>query len=250
MKGIESEFAVDKLERELIHSILVGDYRADDLMPSIDQLCQYYQLSYHTVRNAIGRLAARGLIVALPGRPARIVDLQASIDLKLLFEIIDTAGCEPGRRWNLLAQTCGYLKFMLNEIADRAARHRDDDQLEWFRHMIRALTDAIAVQADRSTVGHCELQLWRILAAASGCVTNTAVVNSMRAFVLGSYLVEKHQTLVPIDEYWAISEALATNDAPRAREVMDAAIARLENRCIDELKKLGWSETPTGATPG
>ena len=116
--------------------------------------------------------------------------------------------------------------------------------------MVRMLADRISLKLERQLIGECELQVWRVLAAASGCVTHTAVVNSMRGFVVGDYLVTASTPLVPVDDYWALAEALASKDHLRAREVMDAAIFRLEEHCIDELKKLGWSETPTGASPG
>ena len=248
-KGLGSDFAVDKVERELVHGILVGRYRPNDELPSIDRLCEAFGVGYQTVRSAVGRLTSRGLLSALPGACYRVVDIQSSIDLKLLFDIIAEAVDEPGRRWTLLAQTCGFLRFMLAEVADRAARYRDETQLEWLRHLIRLLTDRIALRVVREAVGECELQVWRVLAAASRCITHTAIVNSMRDFLLGDFLVEKNQPLVPIDDYWALMEAIANKDPDRACELMTTAIWRLEDHCIKELKKLGWSETPTGATP-
>lgn len=249
-KGFGPEYAVDKVERELLHGILEGRYRANDLLPSLDRLCELFGAGYLPVRTAAGRLATRGLLTVESGVGYRVVDLQSSIDLKLLFDIIGEASDEPARRWTLLAQTCGFLRFMLNEIVERGAQHRNESQLEWLRHLIRLLTDRIAIRCDRQTVGECELQIWRVLAASSGCVTHTAVINAMRAFVIGDFLAEGGRPLVPVDDYWALSEALATKDSQRAREVIDAAIFRLEEHCIDELKKLGWSETPSGASPG
>jgi DNA-binding FadR family transcriptional regulator len=249
-KTMQSDFAVDKVERELLHGILTGRYRANDCLPSIDRLCASFGVAYQTVRSAVGRLVARGLLVAVAGEAKRVVELQSSMDLKLLLEVIDEAKDEPLRRWNLIAQTCGFLRFILNEIADRAARNRDDEQLEWLRHLIRLLTDRVAMKTSRREVGDCELQLARVLAAASGCVAHTALINSMRAFFVSDLLMSGPDPLMKIEEYWALAEALANRDAMRAREIIDDAWWRLEEHCIEELKKLGWTETPTGATPG
>jgi DNA-binding FadR family transcriptional regulator len=245
-EGMRSDFAVDKIERELLHGILCGRYRANDLLPSIERLCSNFGVAYQTVRFAIGRLRSRGVVVALPGEGNRVVEVQSSIDLKLLFE----ASTEPVRKWNLIAQVCGFSRFLLNEIVDRAARNRDDAQLEWMRHLVRMIADRVSLKTTRREVGDCELQLIRVLAAASGCITHTAIINSMRPLFLSDLVVSECVPLVPVDDYWALMEALSNKDAARAREVMDAAYWRLEEHCIKELKKLGWTETPTGAVPG
>lgn len=248
-KGMGSDFSIDKIERELVHGILKGSYRANDQLPSVDRLCEIFGAGYQTVRNAVGRLVSRGLLIMVPGEGHRVVELQTSIDLKLLIDVINEARAEPVRKWTLLAQTCGFLRFMLTEIVDRAARHRDEVQLEWLRHLVRMLADRVDLKVDRNVVGDVELQVVRVLAAASGCVTHTAIMNSMRALFVGDFLVNGSVPLVSVDQYWALMEAVANQDSVRAREVIDAAWWRLEEHCIEELKKLGWSETPAGASP-
>ena len=198
----------------------------------------------------MGRLVARGLLAPVPGDANRVVELQSSIDLKLLVDVIGEATDEPVRRWNLLAQVAGFLRFISGEIADRAARHRDETQLEWLRHLVRVLADRIVLKTSRETVGEFELQVVRIIAAASGCVTNTAIINSLRELYVGDFFASGSQSIIPVDDYWALTEFVANRDPVRAREVIDGAWWRIEERCIEELKKLGWSETPTGAAPG
>lgn len=249
-KTLQTDYAVDKVERELLHGILTGQYRANDQLPSIDRLCANFGVAYQTVRHALGRLLARGLIASIPGNGKRVVELQSSIDLKLLVEIVEEASDEPVRKWNLLAQATGFLRFLMREIADRAARNRDDTQLEWLKHLVRVLQDRVALSSTRNEVGHCELQVLRVLAAASGCVTHTAILNSMRSLFLSDLLTPEAVPLVAVDVYWALCDAVSNKDPSRAREVFDAAWWRIEELCIEELKKLGWSETPTGAAPG
>ena len=237
---------VDSLERQMLHGILSGRYRANECLPAIDHLCASFGVAYQTVRLALRRHIARGLL----GEGERVVELQSSIDLRLLFEVIDQVAADPARKWTLAAQACGFLRFMLNEIADRAARHRDDSQLEWLRHLIRQLSDRVSIQSPRPAIAQSELEICRVLAAASGCITHTAVINSMKPLFSCEVLVSKRSCVVPVDDYWALLDAVAGKDPARAREVIDAAWWRLEEHCIEELKKLGWTETPTGATPG
>lgn len=248
-KLIQSDFAVDKVERELLHGIIKGHYPENQCLPGVDRLCAAMGVGYHTMRSAVGRLVARGLVRIVAGEGKLVVDLESAIDLKLLLEVIDDAEDDPVRKWTLVAQTCGFLRFMLKEIVDRAARHRDDTQLEWLRHLVRLTADRVAMKTSRNEVGECELQLTRVLAAASGCVTHTAIINSMRSVFVSDLLVEGPAPLLPIETYWALMESIANRDATKARQVVDAAWWRLEEHCIEELKKLGWTETPTGATP-
>lgn len=247
---MRSDFAVDKVERELLHGILTGRYRANDQLPSIDRLCANFGVAYQTVRHAVGRLLARGLVTAVPGQGKRVVELQSSIDLRLLMEVVAEATDDPVRKWHLLAQMCGFLRFLSNEIADRAARHRDQTQLDWLRHLVRMLGDRVSTKDSREEIGECEVQILRVLAAASGSIVHSAIVNSMRSLLMSDLLVSGSQSLVPVEDYWALLEAVANQDPARAREVLDCAWWRLEEHCVDELKKLGWTETPTGATPG
>ncbi len=248
-KSMQSEFSVDKVERELMQGILSGRYRANECLPAIDRLCANLGVAYQTVRFAVGRLLVRGVVLAVP-EGKRVVELQASIDLKLLFEVIDQAADEPARKWNLAAQVCGFLRFLLNEVVDRAARHREQTQLEWMEHLARMVGDRVALKTSRREIGECELQLMRILAAASGCITHTAIINSMKSLFVSDLLVSGCEPIVPAADYWALVEAIGRKDSSRAREVIDTAWWRMEEHCLEELKKLGWTETPTGATPG
>ncbi len=246
---LHTDYASERIERELVHRVLRGTYRGDDYLPTIDRLCQEFAVSYHTVRGALARLAARGLILLVPGIGARVVPLESSLDIPLLSSIIHEAAREPARRWMLVAQVCGFLRFLHKEMADRAALHADQSQLEWMRHLIRLTTDRVDLGSSRYEVGECEHQFSRVLSAASGCITHTAIINSMRSMFVSEALQSGSAPVVSIKDYWALTEAIANRDPARAREVMDVAWWILEEQAIAELKKLGWNETPGGAAP-
>ncbi len=180
----------------------------------------------------------------------RVVDLQSCSDLRLLLEVIQQSGNAPMRKWTLITQTVEFLRFMLPEIGGRAATRRDETQLEWMRHLLRSTADHVAMKSARQKVGAYELQWVRVLSTCTGCVTHTAIVNSVRALFTSEILASGSETLIPLDSYWQVMESIACRDAKSARAQLDAAWHRIEGRCLLELKKLGWDETPTGATPG
>lgn len=247
--ALHNNFATDRVEHEVTQRILQGVYRADDYLPPTDRLCEEFGVCYQTVRSALGRLATRGLVVNIPGVGTRVVPLQSSLDIPLLAAVLDEAVGEPNRRWTLVAQIAGFMRFLHKEMADRAALHADARQLEWMRHLIRLTTDRVDLGSRRSDIGECEHQFARVLSAASGCITHTAVINSMRSMFTSDVFVKGSHPIVSIKDYWALTEAIANKDAQRAREVMDIAWWLLEEHAITELKKLGWTETPGGAAP-
>ncbi len=249
-RSMQTEYSVDKVERELLRGIISGLYRANDFMPSVERLCRNMGVGEHTMRGALGRLVSRGLLRTLPGDAKRVVDLQSCVDLRLLIEVIEESGDEPVRKWTLVTQMVGFMRFLLAEIGDRAALYRDDTQLEWMRHLLRSTADHVSMKSDRYQIGSFEMQFVRVLATCSGCVTHTAIVNSVRALFTSEILASGSEPIVPIDSYWKVMESIACRDAKSARALLDAAWWRVEERCLHELKKLGWTETPTGATPG
>lgn len=244
--AMQTDFSVDRIERELVHRILVGIYPANHALPSLERLCSEFNVSFNTARSAIGRLAARGLVLALPGHGARVIDVQSSLDLPLLTLLMGEMGSSPGQKWTFVAQVCGFLRFLHHEMADRAALHRTEKQLEWLRHLVRLLDDRLGLGCRRSELGECEHQFSRVLAAASGNVVHVAIINSLRSMFLSEHLIAGSSSLFGVNDYWALTEALAMGDAVRARQLVDAAWWRHEERAIEELKRLGWTETPGG----
>lgn len=115
-----------RISRELIQNIASGRFPAGTLLPSELELCEQYQVSRHTVREALRDLTEQGLILRRKGIGTMVADRTADKglnhplacleDLFFLaknnlrvvkkideivadYELSRVIGCEPGSRW-------------------------------------------------------------------------------------------------------------------------------------------------------
>jgi GntR family transcriptional regulator, transcriptional repressor for pyruvate dehydrogenase complex len=71
---IRSELKSDRVAAELERRILVGELQAGDRLPTEDALCGIFDVSRSVVRDAIGRLVARGLVTVRQGRGTTVAE--------------------------------------------------------------------------------------------------------------------------------------------------------------------------------
>ena len=74
---------VKQLADLISQDISIGKYKAEDALPSINQLSQYYKVSRDTVFKAFLDLKERGIIDSTPGKGYYVVNRQRSILLLL-----------------------------------------------------------------------------------------------------------------------------------------------------------------------
>ena len=78
---------VKQLADLISQDISIGKYKAEDALPSINQLSQYYKVSRDTVFKAFLDLKERGIIDSTPGKGYYVVNRQRSI-LLLMMNIL------------------------------------------------------------------------------------------------------------------------------------------------------------------
>jgi GntR family transcriptional regulator, transcriptional repressor for pyruvate dehydrogenase complex len=90
---------VSRLEQELERMISSGMLPAEGRLPSEQTLARRHGVSRATLREALRRLAARGLVVQHPGRRTRAVALEQAVSLENLGVVLHgEGGVHPGRR--------------------------------------------------------------------------------------------------------------------------------------------------------
>lgn len=120
-----------KIARKLAHAILSGEYPPGSLFPTEMALCESWQVSRHTVREALRELTEQGLISRRKGAGTRVCEQKPGMqdhplasleDLLVLaknnlrvvkktdevvadFELSLIIGCSPGSRWLHIAST-------------------------------------------------------------------------------------------------------------------------------------------------
>lgn len=125
-KNVMKESLYKHVARELIQRIASGQYSPGSLLPSELDLCEQYQVSRHTVREALRELSALELVSRRKGIGTLVMhkddensqshSLASLEDLLTLaktnmrvvkkideivadFELAQTIGCPPGSRW-------------------------------------------------------------------------------------------------------------------------------------------------------
>ena len=115
-----------RIARELAQQIVAGKYPVGALLPTEMELCEHYQVSRHTMREALRDLTEQGLITRRKGLGTQVADktqhkglnhpLACLEDLFFLaqnnprvvkridevvadYDLAQTIGCEPGSRW-------------------------------------------------------------------------------------------------------------------------------------------------------
>lgn len=245
MLQIETTSVADQVEDILERRILEGVLRADDLLPSFASLAQELGCHHTTVGVAVARLEAKGLIRRERGIGFVVVDLLRSADLAVLISLIRIAK-EPSRRLELLAQLLGFLKPMLCDIVERACDHATTEHLRWFDSTLDSMVSNTGRAEHRELVGRAEMDLLRVLSAASGNVVYTVIFNSLWSLFVPQSAFDDRDTLFEPKRYLELGREVGLRERGKAVEVVEAMVGELEERCITKLRELGWMEADGG----
>ncbi|MCY1039785.1 GntR family transcriptional regulator [Corallococcus sp. bb12-1] len=108
---------VAQVEEQLEREIMLGRLPESGQLGSEQQLACGYGVSRGTVREALRRLAARGLVVQHPGRKTRAVALDASLTLENLGLALHDERSPEGR-WQLEGFFCLKRQVLVELLAD------------------------------------------------------------------------------------------------------------------------------------
>lgn len=230
--AVTTEFAVDRLERELLLQLIRGQYRAGDFLPSTVRLTQLTSCSVNTIRSAVGRLLSRGLLTYVPGEGIRVEELLESCDIELLLMIISDK-CDAERALELEAQLLDLMSLVFFEVVYRAAGTRSDDHMKWFNHYLRNLLDQVDQDTHVAYLADTQFQLLKVLSAAGGSVAYTVLLNAFRAYLNSAAALE----LFPPESWQQLVEALQQKDVVRARQVFQRCFDRRTSKVLELLAK-------------
>jgi DNA-binding FadR family transcriptional regulator len=214
----QTEYAVDRVERDLLRRIINGQFKAGEFLPSIQELAVSYGLSETTVRSAAGRLVSRGFLTDVPGHGLRCDELLHTCDIKMLIDIIEEAS-ERERSLELEVQLLDALSIVFLEVAYRAAACRTEDHLKWFSHYLHCLSDGLNSGRQPAKVADAHFQLFRVMAAAGGSVAFTVLLNAFRDYLIGPCGL----ALVPEATWLQFGKALELKQSLEARQILQRA---------------------------
>jgi GntR family transcriptional repressor for pyruvate dehydrogenase complex len=211
---------VSRMAEELERMIGQGQLPVDGSLPSEQTLARRYGVSRGTVREALRRLAARGLVVQHPGRKSRAVALEEAVTLENLGLVLHAKGrAHPERRQWLE----GYLALKRDtavELLAACCEHASQADLGRLGESCFALGEAVRWEKDRSTWAKREFDLLRLAARVAGRPGHFLLIQSL----------EK--------AFWGMADQVLPHLDPKALySWVQCALHALSERSVQELRR-------------
>ena len=218
----------DQLYGQILEQIVSGALNEGDKLPSENQICQSFQVSRPTVREALMRLHADGLVTTRQGSGTFVLR-RPSGHLTRLAEISDIAGML--RCWEVRIALEG-------QAAALAAQRRTPDEMA---RVSGALTALKAAFAGTSIPAQADFEFHLAVARASGNtlfadlleMLNATIQQAMKVALSITRAGSEDRARRVIEEHEAIAEAIARGDAEGASLAMRYHLHRSRQRVTD-----------------
>ncbi|WP_233596805.1 FadR/GntR family transcriptional regulator [Corallococcus sp. CA041A] len=182
--GMERRGLVAYVEAQIERDIALGRLHPSGQFGSEAKLARRYEVCRGTIREALRRLAARGLVVQRPGRKTRAVPLDESLTLENLGLALHDAS-NPDARWLLEGYFSLKRQVLVELLADCCARASDLD-LDRLGSTCYQLQDAARWESGE-TCAQAEFELLRHAARVAARPGHVLLVQSLhRAFLGGA----------------------------------------------------------------
>ncbi|MDH3025371.1 FadR/GntR family transcriptional regulator [Gordonia alkanivorans] len=216
---------------QIVEGVLSGDLAAGEALPSERELARMLGVSRPTVREALKRVAAAGLVTIRQGDGARIQDIARTGGLDLLPRLLLRGGAlVPGVARSIIEARAA----VGPEVARLAAKRATDNDLV----AIRAVLDHLAAESDPIGQQVAALEFWSAVVDAGDSIAFRLMYNSLRA---------AYEPAVPalagvlepevgnIEGYRALVDTIAAHEPERAevaaRALLEPATATLLAVC-------------------
>ncbi|NRD68188.1 FadR family transcriptional regulator [Corallococcus exiguus] len=182
--GMERRGLVAYVEAQIERDIALGRLHPSGQFGSEAKLARRYEVCRGTIREALRRLAARGLVFQRPGRKTRAVPLDESLTLENLGLALHDAS-NPDARWLLEGYFSLKRQVLVELLADCCARASDLD-LDRLGSTCYQLQDAAHWESGE-TCARAEFELLRHAARVAARPGHVLLVQSLqRAFMGGA----------------------------------------------------------------
>ncbi|GMT98763.1 hypothetical protein KH5H1_28820 [Corallococcus caeni] len=236
------------VEEQLEQDIALGRLPRNGRLASERVMARWYGVSRGTVREALRRLAARGLVVQHPGRQARAVALDESLTLENLGLALHAAHSEEGRR--LLEGFFSLKRQVLVELLAECCARASESQVSQLEASCYALWDA-ARWHPGERCAQLEFELLRLAAQAAARPGHLLLIQSLqRAFRgIGARLLP-FMGGEPLRE-WAICamQALGERDMQALQHQLPVLLKTCDERVLDQFTTRPQEQVAPEAAP-
>lgn len=247
---VRAKSLADQVYERILEQIVSGQLAEGTRLPPEIELARAFDVSRSTLRQALGRLQADGLIVSRRGSgsyvgrrpPPDILNLQSTGGVPGLFRSFELRITLEGDAAGLAA-----IRHKEADLVEIAAALREQE-----RSMDRAgapLRELIV------TVNKADLRFHRGVAAACGNELFTGAIDTLNEAVLASWILWEQLSKpsygrlwdIVLDEHRQVYEAIADRDAERARRAMRHHLHQGRARILGDSPQ--WRTPDDGAMP-
>jgi DNA-binding FadR family transcriptional regulator len=220
----------DQLYGQILEQIVSGNYKEGSKLPSESQICKAFEVSRPTVREALMRLHADGLVTTRQGS-GTFVQKRPPGQLTHLARVSDVAG--------LLR--CMEVRMALEDrAAGLAAERRTPQELDRILRALETLRDH-AGRRTGTAPAQADYEFHRAVASASGNELFATMLDTLNNTVLDAMAVAHGLTRAGseervrrvIEEHEAVAEAIQRRDQEGASLSMRYHLHRARQRVTD-----------------
>lgn len=216
---------------QIVEGVLSGDLPPGEALPSERELARILGVSRPTVREALKRVAAAGLVTIRQGDGARVQDIARSGGLDLLPRLLIRGGALVPS----VARSIVEARAAVGPgVAGLAARRATDAHIAT---LTGTLTD-LAAEPDPVGQQVVALEFWSIVVDAADSIAFRLMYNSLRAAyepAVPALAAVLEPEVGNIDGYRSVVEAVSAHEPERAeaaaRELLAPATAALLELC-------------------
>lgn len=218
----------DQLYGQILEQIVSGTLKEGDKLPSENQICRAFQVSRPTVREALMRLHADGLVTTRQGS-GTFVQKRPSDHLTRLAKVSDVAGM----------LRCLEVRIGLEgRAAALAAQRRTPEQMRCVNEALDALRTSFGGEA---VPARADYEFHHAVANASGNALFADLLEMLSNTIQGAMTValgitragSKERARRVVEEHEAIAEAIERGDTEAAGLAMRHHLHRSRQRVTD-----------------
>lgn len=238
IQPIEKKNIADLVFEKMLDMIVEGSWKQGEMIPSENELREAFSVSRSTVRQAVQRLSALGIVRSRQGKGTYVERLDTGFYLNLLVPSLMLSG---GDSISILEFTKSIQAECVRIVAQRAS----DDEIGKLAEYLEQMRCA----GDYESYFHFDMGYHSYLAQLTG---NPLFIKALEIVenLLHVYLrdiVAFHGSKMSMEQHMECFEALQARDTERAVRIMLEHYDMLLNRMKDWLKwQENCEELPTG----
>ncbi len=225
---------VSQVEAELEQMLSRELLPANGMLPSEYSLARCFGVSRGTVREALLRLSAKGMVEQRPGRKTRAVPLDEAVTLENLSVVLDGDGrLQPGRR-RLLEGYLALKRDVTVELLATCCAGASAAYLDELGQACYALRDAARWATEGGSWARQEFELLRLAALAADRPGHMLLIQSLERSFRGMAKWMQPHLDAEATQSWALCamNALAERDLPALKTRLPALLQAGDDRLL------------------